>query len=139
MKFVLAAIPYLGKLGSWLAGFSTVAKILGGLSWLGPWGSVIGSALTPIVDGISRFVVYAIQSVFEGIKISLSNIAAFWIIYPLVFVAGGFYFGHLDPIGAKAAKTELRAAEKQIVELKKELPAKKQTKPERKASPNRKQ
>lgn len=113
----LGRLPLLSKLAAILGSFSGVA------AFITPITTAIGAMLAPIFDGLGRFLVAAFTSLGQGIKISLSNIGAFWVIYPVVFLSGAWYFGVLDPMGGHKAKKELQAVTRENVELRRKTGA----------------
>lgn len=86
----------------------TLAWWLGFMPIIGAVLKVAAAALAPLVELISEGFAYAVRSAAEGLRISITNIGAFWVIYPVIFVSGGLYFNAIDPIGARATRTELR-------------------------------
>jgi hypothetical protein len=116
--------PLLFGAWKWFAAVRGVSWIVGSFSgvigFLGPLGSILSAILVPLFDAVSRLLVYCLTSIAEGIRISLSNIAAFWILYPVLFLSGGWYFGYIDPFAVREAKQEVREVKQELHEVKQE-------------------
>lgn len=99
-----------------LGGILALMRFFGLLSIFGP---AIGAFLVPFADLLARAFTGAIVSVGRGLRICLTNITAFWVLVPLIFLSGAFVFGYVDPYKLRATKKELAAVHKENAEFRK--------------------
>lgn len=90
---------------NWLAKFS---------GFLGPFGPILAAVGSALVQAIVRF-----AKVFgRGVAICVANPATFTVMFASA-LAGGWYFGEWDPLGARSAKHKIAALQAEIRSLEK--------------------
>lgn len=105
---LLAAIAWLPKI-SWAAKLLTwLSPLAGALGFFGPIMDAIGAFLKPVLEALGMWLVLALKSAGKGLGIILTNLSAFWVILPAIFIAGGFYFNTAAPVPVQKAVTAIK-------------------------------
>lgn len=106
---ILTAFTWLGRI-SWFAKMlAWVSPFAGILGFLGPIADAVGAFLKPVLEALGRLLVLAAKSAGRGIGLILTNLSAFWVVLPAIFIAGGFYFNTAAPVPVQRAISSIKS------------------------------